>query len=210
MDDTKTIPRRSQRLTHVQAGEVNGKLPPQAVELEKSVLGALMLDRNALWGVIDKLHEGLFYKIEHQAIFEAIRMLVNGNKDVDMLTVVEELRREGKLEQAGGAYYISQLTNNIVSAAHIEYHISILTEKYIQREVIRTSTESIHEAYDETCDPLVLIDNAQKNLMEVSEKSFKRETVAIGGIMNDVEKTLFSDDQNDDYNVFSGFVELDR
>ena len=210
MDDTKTNTRRSQRLSHIQAGEVNGMLPPQAVELEKSVLGALMLDRNALWGVIDKLHEGLFYKIEHQAIFEAIRMLVNGNRDVDMLTVVEELRREGKLEQAGGAYYITQLTTNVVSAAHVEYHISILTEKYIQREVIRTSTESIHEAYDETCDPLVLIDNAQKNLMEVSEKSFKRETVAIGGIMNDVEKTLFSDDQNDDYNVYSGFVELDR
>ena len=150
MDNTITERKKAPRMTYAQAGEVNGMLPPQAVELEKSVLGALMLDRNALWGVIDKLHEGLFYKVEHQAVFEAIRMLVNGNKDVDMLTVVEELRREGKLEQAGGAYYISQLTNNIVSAAHIDYHIRILTEKYIQREVIRTSTESIHEAYDET------------------------------------------------------------
>lgn len=210
MDNTITERKKVPRMTYAQAGEINGMLPPQAVELEKSVLGALMLDRNALWGVIDKLHEGLFYKVEHQAVFEAIRMLVNGNKDVDMLTVVEELRREGKLEQAGGAYYISQLTNNIVSAAHIDYHIRILTEKYIQREVIRTSTESIHEAYDETCDPIVLIDNAQKNLMEISEKSFKRETFAIGGIMNEVGKTIFSDDNNDEYNIYTGFVELDR
>ena len=100
MDNTITQRKKVPKMTYEQAGKINGKIPPQAVELEKSVLGALMLDRNALWGVIDKLHEGLFYKIEHQAIFEAIRTLVNGNKDVDMLTVVEELRRESKLEQA--------------------------------------------------------------------------------------------------------------
>lgn len=184
-------------------------LPPQAVELEKSVLGALMLDEKALFGYIDKLHVGLFYKSEHQLIFEAIRSLVTKCKDVDILTVTEQLMRDGKLELAGGAYYLSQLTSNVVSAAHIELHITILIEKYIQREVIRTSTENIKEAYDVSCDALELIDNAQKKLMEVSELSFKNDSVAIGGILSEAENILLND-KSQDYGVLSGFRKLDR
>ena len=100
---TSTVQRRQTRMSYAQAGELNGMLPPQAVELEKSVLGALMLDQNTLYGFIDKLHEGLFYKSEHQAIFVAIRTLMSSYKAVDLLTVVEELRREGTLDAVGGA-----------------------------------------------------------------------------------------------------------
>lgn len=202
--------RRQTRLTHTQAGEMNGMLPPQAVELEKSILGALMLDQEALFGHIYEMHEGLFYKLEHQVIFSAIRMLVNCRYDVDMLTVVEELRREGNLEAAGGAFYISQLTSNVVSAAHMDYHLQILTEKYMQREVIRTSTESIRAAYDETCDPIQLLDDAQKSLMEVSEKSFSRDSQSMDILMTNAEKSFLSDKQEDDRSVLSGFMELDR
>ena len=197
-------------MTYAQAGEINGMVPPQAVELEKSVLGALMLDQEALFGHIYDMHEGLFYKTEHQIIFSAIRMLQNCKYDVDMLTVVEELRREGNLEAAGGAFYISQLTSNVVSAAHMEYHLQILTEKYMQREVIRTSTESIKAAYDETCDPVQLLDDAQKSLMEVSEKSFSRDSQSMDAFMTNAEKTFLSDKPEDDRSVLSGFMELDR
>ena len=197
-------------MTFAQAGEINGMIPPQAVELEKSVLGAMMLDQEALYGHIYDMHEGLFYKTEHQIIFSAIRMLMNGKHDVDMLTVVEELRREGNLEAAGGAYYISQLTANVVSAAHIDYHLQILTEKYMQREVIRTSTESIKAAYDETCDAVQLLDDAQKSLMEVSEKSFSRDSRSMDALMGNAEKTFLSDKPEDDRSVLSGFMELDR
>ena len=100
MENTNTLQRRKTRLTFAQAGEINGMIPPQAVELEKSVLGAMMLDQEALFGHIYDMHEGLFYKTEHQVIFSAIRMLMNSKHDVDMLTVVEELRREGNLETA--------------------------------------------------------------------------------------------------------------
>lgn len=210
MENTTTQRKRAARMTFAQAAEMNGMVPPQAVDLEKSVLGALMLDQEALWGAMDKLHEGLFYKGENQTIFEAIRMLVNCGHEVDMLTVVEELRREGKLEQAGGAFYVSQLTANVVSAVHITYHIQILTEKYIQREVIRTSTENIREAYDETCDPLELLDKAQKNLMEVNDQSFRKDTVSLDGIMAEAEKTFLSEDKGEDYSIPSGFVDLDR
>lgn len=210
MEKNNTLQRRQTRMTHMQVGEVNGMVPPQAVELEKSVLGALMLNQEALFGHIYDMHEGLFYKMEHQIIFSAIRMLVNCKYEVDMLTVVEELRREGNLEAAGGAFYISQLTVNVVSAAHMEYHLQILTEKYMQREVIRTATESIKAAYDETCDAVQLLDDAQKNLMEVSEKSFSRESQSMDAFMSNAEKTFLSEKPEDDRSVLSGFMELDR
>lgn len=209
MENANTYQKRQPRLTHVQAGEINGMVPPQALELEKSVLGALMLDQKALFGTIDKIHEGLFYKTEHQTIFAAIKMLVNDKHDVDLLTVVEELRKEGKLEQAGGAFYITQLTSNVVSAAHLEFHVMILTEKYIQREVIRTSTESIKEAYDETCDALELLDKSQKNLLEISEQSFKKDSASLDAILTEAKKTVLSDDPNK-YSIPTGFIELDR
>lgn len=208
--NNNTSQRRQTRMTHIQVGEVNGMLPPQAVELEKSVLGALMLDQEALYGHIYDMHEGLFYKAEHQVIFSAIRMLVNCKYDVDMLTVVEELRREGNLESAGGAFYISQLTADVVSAAHMEYHLQILTEKYMQREVIRTATECIKAAYDETCDAVQLLDDAQKNLLEVSEKSFSRDSQSMDALMSNAEKTFLSDKPEDDRSILSGFMELDR
>lgn len=197
-------------MTFAQAGEINGMVPPQAVELEKSVLGALMLDEKSRYGHIFDMHEGLFYKEEHQVIFAAIRTLVNSNHSVDMFTVVEELRREGKLEQAGGAFYLSKLTENVVSAAHMNYHLQILTEKFMQREVIRTSTESIREAYDETCDAVQLLDDAQKKLMEVSEKSFRRESRSMETLMKEAGQRFLSEECGDDYSVQSGFMELDR
>ena len=210
METTATQKRRVPRTNYAQEGEINGMAPPQAVELEKSVLGALMLNQEALFGHIYDMHEGLFYKTEHQVIFSAIRMLVNCKYDVDMLTVVEELRKEGNLEAAGGAFYVSQLTVNVVSAAHIEYHLQILTEKYMQREVIRTATESIKAAYDETCDAVQLLDDAQKSLMEVSEKSFSRDSQSMDALMGNAEKTFLSDKPEDDRSVLSGFMELDR
>lgn len=210
MGNVSTEQRRQTRMTHAQAGEINGMIPPQALELEKSVLGALMLDQKALFGYVFDMHEGLFYKTEHQVIFAAIRMLVNGSHEVDLLTVVEELRREGKLEAAGGSYYVSQLTNNVVSAAHIEYHIRILNEKYMQREVIRTSTESIRMAYDETCDAVQLLDDAQKKLMEVSSLSFRRDGQSMDALMTETSKRLFPKGEVQDYSVMSGFIELDQ
>ena len=210
MENTNTLQRRKTRLTYAQAGEMNGMVPPQAVELEKSVLGALLLDQQALYSHLYEMHEELFYKMEHQLIFNAIRTLVNGKHEVDMLTAVEELRREGNLEAAGGAFYISQLTANVVSAAHMDYHLQVLTEKYMQREVIRTSTESIRAAYDETCDAVQLLDDAQKSLLEVSEKSFSRDSQSMDTLMGNAERRFLSEKPEDDRSVVSGFMELDR
>lgn len=210
METTKTEDKRKTKLWTSATGDVNGMVPPQAVAIEKSVLGALMLDQKMLFGYIDKMHEGLFYKTEHQKIFEAIKSLVGNRREVDMLTVVEELRKEGKLEEAGGPLYVAELTRDVMSSAHLEYHTILLTEKFMQREVIRTSSENIREAYDETCDAVELVDRAEKRLMEISEKSFKSEGYTMERLVKEAEEKLLYAKEEDNYSIDSGFRELDK
>src|SRR3990172_7887779 len=120
-----------------------GKLPPQAVDLEEAVLGALMLDKDALTNVIDILQPASFYKEVHTRIFSAIQRLFQRSEPIDILTVTHELKKSGELEIVGGPYYITQLTNRVASAANAEYHARIISQKFIQRELIRISTETI-------------------------------------------------------------------
>jgi replicative DNA helicase len=110
-------------------GLETGKLPPQAVDLEEAVLGAMMLEKEALNDVIDILKPESFYKESHQHIFEAIGQLFNNSEPVDILTVTQELKNNGKLDMVGGPYYISQLTNRVASAANVEFHARIVAQK---------------------------------------------------------------------------------
>ncbi|HZX57365.1 MAG TPA: DnaB-like helicase N-terminal domain-containing protein, partial [Mucilaginibacter sp.] len=135
---------RRSRITNPTPYSGLGKLPPQAVDLEEAVLGALMLEKDALSSVIDILKPEVFYKDNHQKIFTAIRHLFERTSPVDILTVTAQLRQQGELEMIGGAYYITELTNRVASAANIEYHSRIIIQKFIQRELIRISTEVIN------------------------------------------------------------------
>src|SRR2546423_964149 len=153
---------------------VQGKLPPQATDLEEAVLGALMLDKDAVASVIDILHPECFYKDQHQKIYAAIHQLFHSTEPVDILTVTQQLRKNGELEIAGGAYYITQLTNRVASAANIEFHARIILQKFIQRELIRISGETIRDAYEETTDVLDLLDRAEKNLFAIAEGNIRR------------------------------------
>ncbi|MBQ9639400.1 MAG: replicative DNA helicase [Bacteroidales bacterium] len=194
------------------AFSLNGKVPPQAVEIEEAVLGALMLDKDALTGAIETLRPEYFYKSEHQLIFRAIHTLFELSKDVDILTVVAQLRHDGNLQAVGGAYYVSQLTNKVVSAAHIENHARILSEKYIQRELIRVSTETIRDSYDETQDALDLLDRAQQGLFEVSDKNFHSDYVAIEGVVDEALEQIKAGQESKDNltGIPTGFTDLDR
>ena len=113
--------------------DLQGRVMPQAVEFEEAVLGAMMLEANAAVLVIDSLREEMFYKDAHQKIFHAIHQLFTKNDPIDLLSVTNRLRQNGHLEQVGGAYYVSSLTNRVVSSATIEYHARIVMEKFIQR-----------------------------------------------------------------------------
>src|SRR5450631_4336487 len=119
-----------------------GKVPPQAKELEEAVLGAIMLEKSAFDTVVEILKPECFYVESHQRIFQAMQSLAQKSQPIDMLTVVEELRFREELEMTGGPYYITRLTNAVVSAANIDAHARIILQKFIQRELIRISGEN--------------------------------------------------------------------
>lgn len=189
-----------------------GKLPPQATDLEEAVLGALMLEKNALTEVIDILKPETFYVEAHQRIFEAIYRLFQKNSPIDLLTVISELRSMGVLEIVGGAYYITHLTDRVVSAANIEYHARIISQKYIQRELIKVSSEIINNAYDETSDIFDLLDHAEKSLFEIAQNNLRRDTRKVDDIMREAVVSLEAlRDRTDSLTgVPSGFTALDR
>ena len=150
-----------------------GKLPPQAVEVEQAVLGAMMIDAAAVTDAIDVLRPEYFYKPEHKVIYGAIASLFEKSQAIDIMTVANELKKNGELEVAGGAYYVASLTNKVASAAHIEEHAKIVQQKYIQRELIRVGTEMTKAAYEDASDPLELLDDAESKLLTVGENNFR-------------------------------------
>ncbi|HXH99529.1 MAG TPA: replicative DNA helicase [Sphingobacteriaceae bacterium] len=189
-----------------------GKLPPQAVDLEEAVLGALMLEKDALSAVIDILKPEVFYKETHQKIFQSIHNLFQKSSPVDILTVTAQLRQQGDLEMIGGAYYITELTNRVASAANIEYHARIISQKFIQRELIRISTEIINNAYEDTTDIFDLLDHAEKNLFDIAQNNLRRDSRKMDDIIRESLDTLekMKDRVDGLTGVPSGFTGLDR
>lgn len=193
-------------------GLETGKLPPQALDLEEAVLGALMLDKNAMNDVMDTLKVSSFYKDAHQKVYQAILNLFSETQPVDILTVTQELRKMGELEAVGGAYFISQLTNRVASTANIEYHARIIAQKHIQRELIRISSTLITKAYDETSDVFELLDEAEKNLFDISEGNIKKNYDSMKDILSQAIKQIEESKNKEDglSGVGTGFHALDR
>jgi replicative DNA helicase len=190
----------------------HGKLPPQALDLEEAVLGAMMLENDRLAEVIEILQTPVFYKESHQVIFSAIKRLFGNNEPVDMLTVTEELRKSGELEIAGGAYFITMLTNRIASAANIEFHARIIIQKFIQRELIRVSSEIIREAFEDTTDVFDLLDKAETGLFAISETSIGKSYMDMQSIIKEAIREIAAGRNQEGKlrGVGSGFTELDR
>ena len=151
-----------------------GKIPPQAIDLEEVVLGAMMIDKKGVDEVIDILHPDVFYKDAHRFIYEAIFILFEESQPVDLLTVSAQLKKSGKLEASGGDFYLIKLTQKVASSAHIEFHARIILQKYIQRSLIKISGEIIEEAYDEATDVFELLDAAEAKLYDVTQGNLKR------------------------------------
>ncbi len=188
-----------------------GKLPPQAVDLEEAVIGALMLDKEALTDVIDILKKESFYKEDHQLIYEAILDLFQRSEPIDILTVTQELKKKGTLEQVGGPFYIAQLTNRVASSANVEFHARIISQKHIQRELIKISSETIKSAYDETVDVFDLLDQAEARLFEVAEGNIRKSYDDMNKLLHKAIKQLeIISKQDGTSGVPTGFMNLDR
>jgi len=189
-----------------------GKVPPQAVDLEEAVLGAIMLEKDAMISVIDIIQPACFYKEAHRVIFEAVLELSKKLEPIDLLTVTEELRKTEKLDQIGGPYFLTQLTNKVSSAAHIEFHARIIAQKYIQRELIRISSDVQERAFDNSMDVDDLIDFAEGQLFDVAMGNIKKETQKIDAVIDQALKRIEEISNRDEgfSGVPSGFTRLDR
>ncbi len=194
------------------SGLVYGKIQPQAVPLEEVLLGALMLDKEAFPIVIDILRPASFYTNAHHLIFKAMMGLFERSIPIDLLTVKEELVKNGDLEAAGGAVYLVELTNKVASAANVEYHARIISQKFIQRELIRVSTEIINDAFDETKDVFVLLDEAEKNLFDITDQNLNRGFEQLSSLVIQARTQLedISKQEGGLTGVPSGFTGLDR
>lgn len=148
----------------------SGQLPPQDKEIEKCILGALMIDYSCVYLAMSKLFPEVFYVNSHNLIFKAIQNIYDNNGKIDMLTVVDQLRKNDDLENAGGMYYITKLTQDVVSGANIETHISIISEMYIKREAINQCAELMSNAYQDSTDAFDIINEADNNFQKIQER----------------------------------------
>ncbi len=157
---------------------VYGKIPPQATELEAAILGALMLDKTAIDLVYDKIRPECFYLDAHQRIFAAIMKLNEKSQPVDILTVTEQLKSSEELDIVGGPYFVTRLTNSVVSSANIEPWSMIIMQKFISREMIRISGETISTCYEDTTDVFEMLEQHEKQYTDLISGSFKKSIVA--------------------------------
>jgi replicative DNA helicase len=189
-----------------------GKMPPQAIELEEAVLGAIMLEKDAAIAVLDILKPESFYKDAHQKIFRVIIDLSTNERPIDILTVTEELRKEKIIEEVGGPYYVAQLTSRVASSANIEFHARIIQQKFIQRELIRITSDIQTKSYDESMDINDLLDYSEGQLFEIAQGNIKKDLVKINLLIQEAVKQIEEAGKREDHlsGVPSGFTKLDR
>lgn len=201
-----------QKPTLLQPKAIAGKIPPQAIDIEESVLGAIMLEKDALTTIVEILRPETFYKPAHQEIYQAIIELFNNSEPVDLRTVVNQLRKDGKLEAVGGAYYVTSLTTRVSSAANVEFHARAILEYAIKRELIAIATETQQKAYDDTVDVFTLLDHAEQTLFEITDANIRKNYSNMRSLLGEAFKELETKRQHKDglTGVPSGFTALDR
>jgi len=188
-----------------------GKIPPQAVDLEEVVLGAMMIDKKGVDEVIDILQPEAFYKQAHQYIYEAIVKLFESSDPIDLLTVSDQLKTDGKLESVGGEYYLVSLTQKVASSAHIEFHSRIILQKYIQRSLIKISNEIIESAYEDATDVFDLLDEAESKLYDVTQGNIKKSAETAQNLVIQAKKRIEEISNKEGLSgIPSGFDKLDK
>ncbi|MBQ1218883.1 MAG: replicative DNA helicase [Bacteroidales bacterium] len=190
----------------------SGRKPPQAVDIEEAVLGALLLEPSSVADVLDMLNAECFYKEANRKIFQAISSLASRHAPIDIYTVSEELKKTGDLEVVGGPYYLSQLSLRLGAAAHLDFHTKVLLQKYIQRELISISYDVQKKSYDDSLTVDDLLDSTQQKLFGLAEKNMKKETQSVKDVLNEAINELEAVQQRTDglSGVPSGYTGIDE
>jgi replicative DNA helicase len=205
---------RGQQSNREQAEAVHkqsGRMPPQAVDIEKSVLGAMLIEREAIPQVIEVLPPDAFYSGKHQKIYAAIRSLFERGNPVDLVTLNEELKRRDQLEDVGGSYYLTELTTEVASAANVEHHARIIAEKSLLRKMIETMTSVVRKAYDPSADAFELLDEAESQIFQISDNQLRKAAAPMKEVVKDTFEHLetIHGQESGITGVPSGFSKLD-
>lgn len=188
-----------------------GKVPPNAIDFEKLIIGSCLIDKKGLDHTVDLLTPEVFYDPRHQEIFRAIFSLFSNNHPVDLMTVIQELKRTEKLSAAGGDHYIIELTMGVSSSAHIEYHVRIVLEKYILRSLINISANVIDTAYKESADVFELLDKAEQSFFEVTNGTIKKGFDTANTLVKEaIDKVKSLKDKGGLSGIPSGFRDIDK
>ncbi|MBR5700358.1 MAG: replicative DNA helicase [Bacteroidales bacterium] len=203
--------RRNQAADLETIGLEMGNKPPQALEVEEAVLGAILVEPSTIDASMDELTPSCFYSPKHRMIFEAISALVNDHDAVDMVTVTAKLREKGQLEEVGGPVAIADLTTRIGAAANIEFYIKVLKQKAIQRDLITASTEILKMSFDDSVRVDDLTDKAQTKIYDAIKSNVKRDVQDIGSIINEAIAEIQSMQGKTGLSgVPSGFPSIDK
>jgi len=205
---------RGQQSNREQAEAVHkqsGRMPPQAVDVEKSVLGAMLIEREAIPQAIEVLPPDAFYSGKHQKIYAAIRSLFERGNPVDLVTLNEELKRRDQLEDVGGSYYLTELTTEVASAANVEHHARIIAEKSLLRKMIETMTSVVRKAYDPSADAFELLDEAESQIFQISDNQLRKAAAPMKEVVKDTFEHLetIHGQESGITGVPSGFSKLD-
>ncbi|MDE6009464.1 MAG: replicative DNA helicase, partial [Muribaculaceae bacterium] len=194
------------------APSIAGKLPPNDTELEEVVLGACMLEKDAYMNVCDILVPESFYEPRNQKIYQAISTLGFNQRPIDMLTVTEQLRQDGVLEEVGGALHVTELTSRVYSAANVEFHARIIAQKYLARRLISYASVIETKAFDESNDVDDLLQEAEGQLFDISQTQLKREVTQIDPVINLALEQIQTAANNESglSGLETGYTDLDR
>ncbi|MFC1514048.1 replicative DNA helicase [candidate division KSB1 bacterium] len=192
--------------------DLKERIPPQAVDIEMSVLGAMMLEKDAVFKAMEHLTAEVFYKTAHQRIFQSMSTLHTKSEAIDLITVTEQLKKDKKLEEIGGSYYLTECINQVTSASNVEYHAKIVVEKYMLRSMISISSEITEQSYEGTENAQVLLDKAEQKIFAISEGTDKSGFEKISPILHDAIDVLekYQKREGQVIGVSTGYNQLDE
>ena len=207
---TASLKQKKEFVMHV--NDQYGRIPPHDLELEEVVLGAVMVEQGAEIDVFNILSADSFYTDSHKKIYEAIMQLSSAQQPIDLYTVIEQLSKNGTLEDVGGPYYIASLTEKVGSAAHLEFHSRILQQKYIQRQLIKIATEIEDKSYDPTTDVDDILSYSEKSIFDLAQGNIKTQTKSMADVLKESIKQIEDAGKREDglSGVPSGFTSLDK
>jgi replicative DNA helicase len=206
------ISKRNRKPTIDMSSMIYGKVPPQAKEVEEAVLGAILIESRAFGIVSEILRSECFYVESHKIIFEVMLSLNQKNQVIELLSVVEELKRTEQLDSVGGPYYVTKLTNSVVSTAALEQHSRIILEKFMMREIIRIGGEMVSMGFEDSSDVFDVLDQTEKDVFAISNSFLKKDFEKLSNVgakvITRIDQLRNSDEKLS--GVPSGFVDIDQ